>query len=166
MLPLASHSLFQEKVWLNITHFPWPTDENCKHYSVQFAKPGEIPVRKNLILTGRHFIRYFQILGLASYPSSGNTWLRYLIEGITGYYTGSMYNDIMLRKKGFYGEGIPADSGMVLTVKTHGHTTGEGAHVPRQKQIMYNHHREVNNSAILLIRNPFKAIIGKTIKAE
>ena len=123
-------------------------------------------MRKNYILTCRHFIRYFQILGLASYPSSGNTWLRYLIEGITGYYTGSMYNDIMLRKKGFYGEGIPADSGMVLTVKTHGHTTGEGAHVARQKQIMYNHHREVNNSAILLIRNPFKAIIGKTIKAE
>lgn len=133
----------KEKVWLNITHFPWPTDANCKHYSVQFAKPGEIP-----------------ILGLASYPSSGNTWLRYLIEGITGYYTGSMYNDIMLRKKGFYGEGIPADSGMVLTVKTHGHTTGEGAHVAREKQVMYNHHREVNNTAILLIRNPFKAIIG------
>ena len=35
-----------------------------------------------------------------------------------------MYNDIMLRKKGFYGEGIPADSGMVLTVKTHGQTVG------------------------------------------
>ena len=103
----------------------------------------------------------FEVLGLASYPSSGNTWLRYLIEGITGFYTGSMYNDIMLRKKGFYGEGIPADSGMVLTVKTHGHTTGEGAHVARDKQVMYNHHREVNNTAILLIRNPFKAIIGR-----
>ena len=77
-----------------------------------------------------------------------------------------MYNDIMLRKKGFYGEGIPADSGMVLTVKTHGHTTGEGAHVAREKQVMYNHHREVNNTAILLIRNPFKAIIGKKTKLQ
>ena len=38
----------QEKVWLNITHFPWPTDGNCKNYSVQFAKPGEIPVRDKL----------------------------------------------------------------------------------------------------------------------
>ena len=25
-----------------------------------------------------------QTVGLASYPSSGNTWLRYLIEGVTG----------------------------------------------------------------------------------
>ena len=75
-----------------------------------------------------------------------------------------MYHDILLMKKGFYGEGIPADSGRVMTVKTHGYTTGEGARVntmPSEKQIMYNHHREVNNTAILLIRNPFKAIIGR-----
>ena len=68
-----------------------------------FGRPGEIP-----------------LVGLASYPrwelyctvlyprpSSGNTWLRYLIEAVTGRYTGSMYNDISLRKKGFYGEGVP-----------------------------------------------------------
>ena len=30
------------------------------------------------------------------------------------------------RKKGFYGEGLSSDSQMVLTVKTHGHTTEEG----------------------------------------
>ena len=87
-----------------------------------------------------------------------------MIEGITGYYTGSMYNDISLRKKGFYGEGVPADSGLVMTVKTHGHTTGEGAHVARKLKVEYNHHTEVNQTAILLIRNPYKAIIGiKTI---
>jgi len=133
----------KEKIWLNVTHFPWPLDDNCKHYSVQFGSPGSIP-----------------IIGLASYPSSGNTWLRYLIEGITGYYTGSMYNDISIRKKGYYGEGVPADAGLVLTVKTHGHTTGAGAHVAREKQLEYNHHSEVNHTAILLIRNPYKAIIG------
>jgi len=133
----------KERIWLNITHFPWPTDEDCKHYSVQFAKPGIIP-----------------IIGLASYPSSGNTWLRYLIEGVTGYYTGSMYNDISIRKKGYYGEGVPADAGIVLTVKTHGHTVGKAVQMDRQEQIKENHHNEVNHTAILLIRNPYKAIIG------
>ena len=83
-----------------------------------------------------------------------------MIEGITGYYTGSMYNDIALRKKGFYGEGVPADAGLVMTVKTHGHTTGEGAHVASKLKVEYNHHTEVNQTAILLIRNPYKAIIG------
>jgi len=133
----------KEKIWLNITHFPWPLDKACRKYSVTFARPRSIPV-----------------VGLASYPSSGNTWLRYLIEGITGHYTGSMYNDIMLRKKGFYGEGVPGDSGVVVSVKTHGHTTEKGAHMPRPYQVEYNHHNEVNHSAILLIRNPFNAIIG------
>ena len=140
------------------------------------------------------------MVGLASYPSSGNTWLRcltiflcillvcleetiyyclnsrYLLEGVTGHYTGSMYNDISLRKKGFYGEGVPADAGIVVTVKTHGHTTGKGAHEERPAQVFvckrlnfvansllqiaFNHHVEVNHSAILLIRNPYDAIIG------
>jgi len=133
----------KEKIWLNITHFPWPMDETCRKYSVTFAKPKSYPV-----------------VGLASYPSSGNTWIRYLIEGITGHYTGSMYNDIALRKKGLYGEGVSHDSGVVVTIKTHGHTTEKGAHIPRPKQIQYNHHKEVNQSAILVIRNPFNAIIG------
>ena len=75
-----------------------------------------------------------------------------------------MYHDILLMNKGFFGEGIPADSGRVMTVKTHGFTSEEGARVnimPREQQVKYNHHREVNNTAILLIRNPFKAIIGR-----
>ena len=115
----------KENIWLNISHFPWPLDKDCRkyvvvfiryskrfnsRYTVTFAKPSTIPV-----------------VGLASYPSSGNTWLRcltiflclflvcledsiyctlnsrYLLEGVTGHYTGSMYNDISLRKKGFYG---------------------------------------------------------------
>ena len=71
-----------------------------------------------------------------------------------------MYNDVTIRKKGFYGEGVPADAGLVLTIKTHGHTTGKGANVDRKLQLSYNHHDEVNHTAILLIRNPYKAIIG------
>ena len=67
----------------------------------------------------------------------------------------------MTRKKGYYGEGVPADGGLVVAVKTHGHTTGEGMKVARPQQVEHNHHQEVNHTAILLIRNPFKAIIGR-----
>ena len=55
---------------------------------------------------------------------------------------------------------MPADAGLVLTVKTHGHTVGEGTNVPRERQPAFNDHEKVNNTAILLIRNPFRAIIG------
>ena len=53
------------------------------------------------------------------------------------------------------------DAGIVLTVKTHGHTVGKAVQMERQEQIKENHHKEVNHTAILLIRNPYKAIIGK-----
>ena len=43
----------------------------------------------------------FRLTSLTSYPGSGNTWARYLIEEYTGYYTGSVYNDIVLYKGGF-----------------------------------------------------------------
>ena len=49
----------------------------------------------------------------------------------------------MLRKKGFYGEGIPWEGQRVLTIKTHGHTTGEGALADRKNQLQYNHMQEV-----------------------
>ena len=29
------------------------------------------------------------VIALASFPASGNTWLRYMIEGMTGGFTGS-----------------------------------------------------------------------------
>ena len=43
----------------------------------------------------------FPLTSLTSYPGSGNTWTRYLIEEYTGYYTGSVYNDTELYKGGF-----------------------------------------------------------------
>ena len=54
---------------------------------------------------------------LASYPGSGNTWVRYLIQHISGYITGSVYNDHSLKKIGFPGEG--ETNGKVIAIKTH-----------------------------------------------
>ncbi|KAJ8044701.1 WSC domain-containing protein 2 [Holothuria leucospilota] len=84
------------------------------------------------------------LVALVSAPGSGNTWLRYLIEKMTGIYTGSIYNDKSLRKGGFLGETEPPRSGRVVVVK------------------MHNIQRWVNelDGIILLVRNPYNAIVA------
>lgn len=37
---------------------------------------------------------------LASYPGSGNTWLRFLIESASGVFTGSLYKDLEIQMSG------------------------------------------------------------------
>ena len=37
---------------------------------------------------------------LTSVPSSGNTWLRYLLEKASGFFTGSIYKDKPVFEKG------------------------------------------------------------------
>lgn len=37
---------------------------------------------------------------LASYPGSGNTWARYLIEAASGVFTGSIYKDVSIYFEG------------------------------------------------------------------
>jgi hypothetical protein len=44
--------------------------------------------------------RSLPAIGLVSYPSSGNTWIRYLIEAVTGVFTGSFYNDSAIGRRG------------------------------------------------------------------
>ena len=43
---------------------------------------------------------------LASFPGSGNTWLRYLLQQVTGIFTGSVYDDLYLKNNGFPGRYI------------------------------------------------------------
>ena len=56
---------------------PWPqtlhsgTEANCSNYKNHFAQKGT----------------FLPTVWLPSYPGSGNTWLRYLIEGTTGFFT-------------------------------------------------------------------------------
>ena len=56
-------------------------------------------------------------VALVSYPGSGNTWTRGLLQRATGICTGSVYCDSWLRAHGFPGESIR--SGSVLVTKTH-----------------------------------------------
>merc|ERR1719369_773233 len=57
------------------------------------------------------------VTALASFPGSGNTWLRYLLQQATGVSTGSVYKDVALLKNGFPGESVA--NGSVIVVKTH-----------------------------------------------
>ncbi|XP_077977254.1 sialate:O-sulfotransferase 1-like [Glandiceps talaboti] len=83
------------------------------------------------------------IIALASFPGSGNTWTRHLIQQATGIYTGSVYRDGDIMKNGFDGEREDYRLGSTLTVKTHRFNTSEYA------------------AAILLLRDPYKAYIAE-----
>ena len=77
---------------------------------------------------------------LASYPGSGNSWVRQLIETATGIYTGSVYCDPSYVASGMIGEGLR--TGNVVVVKTH--------------------FSKINSSKIIyIIRNPFDAIVAE-----
>ncbi|KAK2720689.1 sialate:O-sulfotransferase 2-like isoform X1 [Artemia franciscana] len=111
----------------------WRNDEICSKFEVKRAKKGQLPA-----------------VALASYPGSGNTWIRYLIEASTGVFTGSVYEDRHLYFSGFLGELADWSSGETIVQKTH--DFGEG-----------NIKKFVSNNkikAVLVIRNPYDAIIS------
>ncbi|KAM9446657.1 sialate:O-sulfotransferase 2 isoform 1-T2 [Clarias gariepinus] len=87
-----------------------------------------------------------RLMALASFPGAGNTWARHLIELATGYYTGSYYFDGSLYNKGFKGERDHWRSGRTICIKTH--ESG-------RKEI------EAFDSSILMIRNPYKALMAE-----
>lgn len=92
-------------------------------------------------------------IALASFPGSGNTWVRGLLQKVTGICTGSLYCDRDLRCHGFLGEGI--FSGSVLVTKTH-KTNNKNA----KRNQMNNPHVNFTR-AILIVRNPFDAIVSE-----
>lgn len=95
---------------------------------------------------------------LASFPCSGNTWTRYLLEASTGIFSGSVFNDKSLYSKGFLGELANPKDGRTLTQKTHGLALYSQRHVcdPHIRR------REIDPTipTILLMRNPKRAIVS------
>ena len=100
-------------------------------------------------------------VALASYSGSGNTWVRGLLQGITGLCTGGIYCDVTLRQRGFPGERIV--SGTVLVVKTHqtdpwwigiDYTNVTHTYFKKRSQVPFY------SSGIFIVRNPFHAIIA------
>ena len=102
-------------------------------------------------------------IALASFPGSGNTWVRGLIQSVTGLCTGAIYCDRMLRKTGFPGESIR--SGIVLVVKTH-HYDPRWTGVYYDKSAPFSYFKKVEHipvysSAIFLLRNPFDSLVSE-----
>lgn len=92
-------------------------------------------------------------VALASFPGSGNTWVRGLLQMATGVCTGSLYCDKSLRRGGFPGEGVR--SGSVLVVKTHKWKS-------RNRRLrFYSNMTEHFSAAIFIVRSPFHALVSE-----
>ena len=87
------------------------------------------------------FQEHGQAVGLLSYPGSGNSWVRQLLETSTGVYTGSVFCDYEYIKAGMIGEGVR--SGNVIAVKTH-----FCKDVSKFSKVIY------------IVRNPFDAVFA------
>nr|BDD89481.1 WSC domain-containing protein 2 [Oryzias latipes] len=142
--PLFSlHDLEDEDMCLH--RCPGEEFESCGND--QFFVVYQTQVQDNRCMD-RHFLpsRAKQQIALASFPGAGNTWARHLIELATGFYTGSYYFDGSLYNKGFKGERDHWRSGRTICIKTH--ESGK-------KEI------EAFDSSILMIRNPYKALMAE-----
>ena len=93
------------------------------------------------------------IVALVSFPGSGNSWVRHLIEQATGIYTGSLYCDQTL-KAFFPGEHLV--SGNVIVVKTH---RPDSFNLPTNVQ--ENFGKKSFEKAILIVRDPYDALISE-----
>ena len=106
-----------------------------------------IPNIKSRRMLSSH--RIHPLTALASFPGSGNTWLRYLLEQSTGVFTGSLECDMVLKAAGHLGEGISSNN--VLAVKTH----FASVELNPTEEIVS---RRLFKAAIVLIRNPYQSI--------
>ena len=102
-----------------------PSSQHCKHMSFKASGP---------------------IVALSSFPGSGNSWVRQLLESATGIYTGSVYCDPAYVQVGMIGENINTNN--VLAVKIHGSPS-------KVKEVIHN------DKAIYIVRNPFGAILSE-----
>jgi len=113
------------------------------------VKRGDVPIRAK----GLRFLEKEErrpMVALASYPRSGNSLLRSLVERITGVFTGSDSDPRrplckLLIESGLYGEGM-VDS-KVFAVKTH--------FPERLGRLPFKADR-----AVVIVRNPFDAIVS------
>ena len=95
-------------------------------------------------------------VALVSLPGSGNTWIRGILEHMTGICTGAVYCDISLRSHGFTGEYVRESS--VLVVKTH---ENNPVWMDEKKYPKKQSHRGQFGSAVYILRNPFNALVAE-----
>ncbi|KAF0305517.1 WSC domain-containing protein 2 [Amphibalanus amphitrite] len=151
----------------------WFTDDQCRPLVSRFTRDHSLP-----------------LVYLASFPRSGNTWTRYLLEASTGLITGgsSMPNyrqykahafterlsdenlwkyvnrQGMMVRLGYLGGSIPWSVGATIVTKTHAwpepFTEQETAIVNKTSHKFSPFPKNVTRRAILIIRDPFKSFIS------
>ena len=85
-------------------------------------------------------------VALGSFPGSGNSWVRQLLESATGVYTGALYCDGSYIEAGMIGEGVTTKN--VIAIKTHDW--------PYAAKHLINH-----DKAIYIVRSPFGSILSE-----
>ncbi|XP_063602923.1 sialate:O-sulfotransferase 1-like [Penaeus indicus] len=93
---------------------------------------------------------------LVSFPGSGNTWIRYLLEAASGIFTGSVYTDTEIKNAGYLGEGDRANSGRTLVQKTHGAALTKASNDLASR---YNFIK-ADVPVVLIIRDPARALLS------
>ena len=94
---------------------------------------------------------------LASFPGSGNTWTRYLIQKLTGIFTGDIYKSLFISNEAHSFVKYPLLdelnwNGSVVAIKTH--ESGWLVNHKRLGRLFYD-------QAIVIIRNPYHALIAE-----
>ena len=86
------------------------------------------------------------IVALGSFPGSGNSWVRQLLESSTGVYTGALYCDGSYIRAGMVGEGVATNN--VIAIKTHDwpYSTRKVLHPDK---------------VIYVVRSPFASILSE-----
>ena len=124
------------------------TSENGQSQFIQCAGKmmlHELPINRDQHCKKMSFQRSGSVIALASYPGSGNSWVRQLLESATGIYTGSVYCDSAYVRVGMLGEGVMTQN--VIAVKTH-------------EALAYDKNLLHHDKAIYVVRNPFAAMLA------
>ena len=117
--------------------------------SVNITSDGNVVMPKHFQkCKSRSFQKNRNTVALLSFPGSGNSWVRQLLETTTGTYTGAYQDcdDSYIISGGMIGEGVYTDN--VIAVKIHGAIGGA-------LQWLYQH------NIIYIVRNPFDTILAE-----
>jgi len=140
----------QEPPSLLETNLAVPCKQEDSHYLKELLWKGENDTYR--MLTQKTKFRGLgedSVILLASFPRSGNSLLRLLVEKATGTWTGSIYKDSRLTKSGFKGE-FSQDPKEVVFVKSHQPLSREDLN-PLKPNI---------SGVILMVRNPFPVVVS------
>jgi len=148
------HSKQQPQALANAEETGENVNEKFKHVSVITEKPTTLSTTKLDCSVHEGKANQFQYIPLLSWPGSGNTWLRFLIEQATGWQTTTVERGDKKLAPFFIGEWDYPLSGKSIVQKTHYFT------------YVRSWFKEIDtyklaHSCVLLIRSPLDAFLAE-----